>query len=212
MVPLVKHRSTIGLQMRTIADTSTAVPGARPLRADAQRNRARILEAAQVEFAESGGGAQIDAIAARAGVGVGTFYRHFPTKEALVDQLVRERFEAMAADAAAALEVGDPWTAFSGLLHACGERCELDAGTQHLFLAVGPDAAERLAVETGLQGRSQQLIDRGVAAGVVRADFRAEEIGMLMCGLSSTMGFQKASWDWRRHLEIVLDGLRARPT
>ncbi|MBA2347321.1 MAG: TetR/AcrR family transcriptional regulator [Solirubrobacterales bacterium] len=183
----------------------------RPLRADAQRNRARILEAAQVEFAENGGEAQIDAIAARAGVGVGTFYRHFPTKEALVERLVRERFEAMADDASAALEIEDPWAAFAGLMYACGERCEQDAGTQHLFLVVGPDAAERLAVETGLHGRSQKLIDRGVASGAVRADFRAEEIGMLMCGLSSTMGSQKASWDWRRHLEIVLDGLRARP-
>jgi AcrR family transcriptional regulator len=197
--------------MRASVDTSTAPPPARPLRVDAQRNRTRIVEAAQIEFAESGGDAQIDAIAARAGVGVGTVYRHFPTKEALVGQLVRERFEAMAGDAAAALEVDDPWTAFSGLLHACAERCAKDAGTQHLFLVVGPDQAEALAKETELHERSQRLIDRGVAAGVLRADFRAEEIGMLMCGLSSTMGHAKASWDWRRHLEIVLDGLRARP-
>ena len=197
--------------MSSTIDGSNVVPGAKPLRADAQRNRARILEAAQGEFAEHGGEAQIDAIAARAGVGVGTFYRHFPTKEALVGQLVRERFAAMAEDAAAALDVEDPWAAFAGLMYACGERCEQDAGTQHLFLVVGPDAAERLAIETELHGHTQRLIDRGVAAGVVRADFRAEEVGMLMCGLSATMGAEKASWAWRRHLEIVLDGLRARP-
>ena len=194
-----------------MSSPDTSSTAARPLRADAQRNRLRILAAAQVEFAGSGGEAQIDAIAARAGVGVGTVYRHFPTKETLVDELVRERFEAMAGDAADALEVEDPWAAFAGLLHACGERCEQDAGTQHLFLAVTPDRAEQLAHETELHGRSQRLIDRGIAAGVVRPDFRAEEIGMLMCGLSSTMGLQKDSWDWRRHLEIVLDGLRARP-
>ena len=190
---------------------STSVTEPRPLRADARRNRERILAAAQTEYAESGGEAQMDAIAARAGVGVGTVYRHFPTKEALVAQLIRQRFEGFIASAHAALEVEDPWEAFAGLMRTNAEACAADAGTQHLFLSGGIELGPRLAQETGLIALSQQLIDRGQAAGVIRPDFRATDIGMIMCGVASTMHNGAPQWDWRRHLEFVLDGLRATP-
>lgn len=184
----------------------------RPMRADARRNRKRIVDAAQEEYAECGGEAQMDAIAARAGVGVGTVYRHFPTKEALVTQMIRQRFEGFVASARAALEVEDPWEAFAGLLRANAEACAADAGTQHVFLnGGGIEIGPRLAEETGLLALSQELIDRGQAAGVIRPDFRAMDIGMVMCGVASTMHHGDPHWDWRRHLEFVLDGLRAAP-
>src|SRR5215211_6632834 len=88
----------------------------RPLRADARRNREKVLEAARAVFSEHGRDAQIDDVARRAGVGVGTVYRHFPTKEALIEALMVAAFESIAAHAQAALEVEDPWEAFSSVL------------------------------------------------------------------------------------------------
>jgi AcrR family transcriptional regulator len=183
----------------------------RPQRADARRNRERILAAAQAEFAASGGDAQMDAIAARAGVGVGTVYRHFPTKDELVVSLIRQRFEDFVAAAHAALAVADPWEAFASFLRANAAACAQDAGTQHAFLHGEVELGPRLARETGLLELSQRLVDRGQAAGVIRPDFVAEDIGMLMCGVASAMHHGTPRWDWRRHLEILLDGLRARP-
>lgn len=191
--------------------SSSPAHESRPLRADARRNRERILAAAQVEFVLSGGNAQMDAIAARAGVGVGTVYRHFPTKEALVAQLVRARFEGFVASARTALEVEDPWEAFASFMHANAAACAQDAGTQHAFLQGDPGLGRRMATETGLAALSQQLIDRGQAAGVIRPDFSVQDVGMLMCGLASSMTHGDSAWDWRRHLAFVLDGLRARP-
>jgi AcrR family transcriptional regulator len=190
---------------------TVSTPADRPLRADARRNRERILAAAQVEFARSGGDAQMDAIAAGAGVGVGTVYRHFPTKDALVAQLIRARFEQFVATAHAALEVEDPWEAFAGFMRANAQHCAQDVGTQFMFLQAGPELAPTLARETGLLDLSQQLIDRGQRAGVLRADFAADDIGMIMCGVASAMHHGSAHWDWQRHLGFVLDGLRARP-
>ncbi len=190
----------------------TAPADPRPLRADARRNRERILAAAQAEFAVSGGDAQMDAIAVRAGVGVGTVYRHFPTKGALVDQLIRTRFESFLDGARAALEVADPWEAFAGMMRANAEGCAADAGTQHIFLQADARAGPRLARETGLSGLAQQVIDRGQAAGVIRADFSADDIGMILCGVASVIHFGDPSYDWRRHLGFVLDGLRAQPS
>lgn len=181
----------------------------RPLRADARRNRERVLVAARAEFAASGGDAQMDAIAARAGVGVGTLYRHFPTKVALFTELIRERFERFVAGANEALAVEDPWEAFAGFMRSNAELCAADAGTQHVFLQIDVGLAPRLAAETGLLALAQQLIDRGQAAGVIRPDFAAEDIGMIMCGVASAMNHGDPPWDWRRHLGFVLDGLRA---
>lgn len=188
------------------AESKTA--DARPLRADARRNRERILTAARAEFALSGGDAQMDAIAGRAHVGVGTLYRHFPTKDALMAGLIRERFEAFVLAAHAALELDDPWEAFASFMRENATACAADVGTQHVFLDIDPEMGPRLARETGLHDLSQQLIERGQAAGAIRADFSADDIGMIMCGLASTMHFGNPDWDWERHLTFLLDGLR----
>src|SRR3954470_2748207 len=88
----------------------------RPLRADARRNRAAIVKAARKVFSERGQDAQMDDIAGRAKVGVGTIYRHFPTKDALLEELVRDGFRELATLVLAALERPDPWEAFVDLM------------------------------------------------------------------------------------------------
>ena len=96
---------TTGLRLRPLGGRRA------PMR---RRNRARILEAARTCFAESGLEAQVDEIARRAGVGVGTVYRHFPTKEALYEALAADHFLRLAATAREALGGADPWESFSG--------------------------------------------------------------------------------------------------
>src|SRR5918912_1275957 len=89
---------------------------ARPLRADARRNRERVLRAAREACAAHGTGVQMDDVARRAGVGVGTVYRHFPTKEGLIEALVAGKFRITAENLRAALQIDDPWEAFAQAL------------------------------------------------------------------------------------------------
>src|ERR1041384_5426357 len=91
-------------------------PGDRPLRADARRNREKVLQAARSVFSEHGRDAQMDDVARRAGVGVGTVYRHFPTKEALIEALMVAAFQTIADEAHRALDIEDPWEAFTSVL------------------------------------------------------------------------------------------------
>jgi AcrR family transcriptional regulator len=178
----------------------------RPQRADARRNRERILVAARAVFERQGAEAQIDDIARAAGVGVGTVYRHFPHKDALLGELLIQKFRSFADNAERALEVDDPWEAFAGLLRTNAEFCAGDLGVQQA-LARGPAAWEYAAPEIDrLRETASRLISRAQDAGVMRPDFSVDDIPMLMCGLSSTMGVP--GYDWRRHLEIVLAGLR----
>ena len=181
---------------------------ARPLRADAQRNRERVLEAACECFAEYGGEAQIDQIAARAKVGVGTVYRHFPTKEALLGELVRRRFEEFAANATAALEVEDPWEAFAGLLRANAHALERDVAMQQAMTQPGIEGF-RYAQETGLLDRTAELIRRAQAAGVLREDVSVADVPTIMCAVGSSMTQTGPAGQWERLLELLLDGLRA---
>lgn len=183
----------------------------RPLRADARRNRERILVAATRAFGELGSAAQMDDVARSAGVGIGTVYRHFPTKEALMGELVRLRFASMQELAEAALEVADPWEAFAGMLRGNAEVMAADAAVRDALRSV-PEAWDRAAAERErLSTVAGQVIRRGQEAGVVRADLTVDDIPMLMCGISSAMSrTHEPAWDWHRHLELVLDGLRAR--
>src|SRR3954452_22069013 len=98
-----------------------AIAEDRPLRADARRNRQAIVRAARAVFARDGRQAQMDDVARRAKVGIGTVYRHFPTKEALLEALAQDRFDQMAAFAKDAFEVEDAWESLDGFLRRCIE-------------------------------------------------------------------------------------------
>jgi AcrR family transcriptional regulator len=179
------------------------------MRADARRNRDRILAAAAEAFSTYGSDAQMDDVARAAGVGVGTVYRHFPTKEALVSELVRRKFARFIANAHAALDEPDPWEAFAGLLRANAEIMAKDAAVREMLLRT-PNSLTFAAVERDeLRGLGDRIVRRAQEAGALRPDFAVDDIPMLMCGVSSTMA-AGPGFDWRRHLEMLLDGLRAR--
>ena len=178
----------------------------RSLRADARRNRERILAAAREAFADEGSSAQIDAIARRAAVGVGTVYRHFPTKEALIGELKAEKFRAFTQNAREALEVDDPWEAFTGLLRRNAALMAEDAALRDELARSGAvievDAEETIE----LRAIGTQLIDRAQRAGVAREDLTVDDIPMVMAGLCASMSVPGC--DWRRHLDLLIDGMR----
>jgi AcrR family transcriptional regulator len=183
-------------------------PTARPLRADARRNREKVLEAARAVFGEHGGEAQIDDVARRAEVGVGTVYRHFPTKEALLTALVHDSFRRIAERSRALLERDDAWAAFLDLMWDAGESLAGDrAFTEAMSLRVAPDPCPGQAEMGAI---ASELMTRAQAEGRMRPDVVVEDIPMLMCGVGSATARPHSCADaWRRHLAILLDGLRA---
>ena len=178
----------------------------KPLRADARRNRERILKAARSVFADQGMDAQMDDVAKRAKVGVGTVYRHFPTKEVLLDAIVRERFEEIAGYAKEALRHEDAWQGFSELMWRAAERNAADRAFCEVC-ALGDQS--RIVEETGLAHSTELLMNRAKAAGTMRADATQMDIPILMAGAGAVMRIHPDSDFWRRYLTIMLDGLRA---
>jgi AcrR family transcriptional regulator len=185
----------------------------RPLRADARRNRERILAAAGELFAQRGREAQMEDIAAHSGLGMGTLYRHFPSKQALLTAMVGERFKGVAELAARAAEqVADPGEAFVAVLRGYLEAADGDAAFQLALMGsselewgdVKEEKAQFRGVVTG-------VIDRAVAAGRVRGDFTMADFAALASGVIATMYFKPGgNADWRRHLDLVLEGVLVR--
>jgi AcrR family transcriptional regulator len=184
----------------------------RPMRADARRNREAILSAARELFASSRPEVQIDDIARRAGVGVGTVYRHFPDKEALMGELVRERFLAFNEQLAAALadEESPPFETLANALRANAASVARDAATRFAMMSGGERVFAHADPEKERFRRlAEQLVERARAAGELRSEFDARDIPMIMCGVCAAMDARQKGWDWRRHIDLLLRGMRA---
>jgi AcrR family transcriptional regulator len=190
--------------------TTEKTHAVRQLRADARRNRQRILDAAIEVFSEQGVEAQIDDVARRADLGVGTIYRHFPTKEALVSELVRRKFRQFAANAREALTLhGDPFEILADTLRANAELCARDASLQQALTGAGEAAWTHTQAEIDeLRGLIGELMGRAQEAGTMRRDIGVDDIPMLMCGVSATMTHTAPGFDWHRHLDLVIAMLR----
>jgi AcrR family transcriptional regulator len=182
---------------------------ARPLRADARRNRERVIEAARETFAQQGKDAQMDDIARRAGVGVGTVYRHFPDKEALIHAVAARRFLDLIERAEQALEESDPWESFANFMrYGAALQARDRAFSEVVSLNPMPPAP---AEGARLHELSTKLLKRAQKAGVVRADIPPDDIPMIMCGLGHTLRMQSDDRAWERYIEVILAGLRAQP-
>jgi AcrR family transcriptional regulator len=188
----------------------TQVAG-RPLRADARRNRERVLTAAREVFAEHGREAQMDDVARRAEVGVGTVYRHFPTKEALIDALVAEAFERLLVVAKEqAQRDDDAWDALVTTLWAGAEILAGDRAVSAIMSEVYGPVNVDLDLQLQMTETMTILVDRAHAAGTLRADVMLDDIPMIMCGIGmATCKPHNVPDAWRRHVAILLDGLRA---
>ena len=189
--------------------STTPVPE-RPQRADARRNRAKVVAAAREVFAEHGLDAPMEEVARRAGVGVGTLYRHFPTKDALVLGTVQAKFEGLAEEARRLLaEEPDPWLALRALLLFGGERNASDRSMADVWGALPAEVFTAASAESGLTAIASELVDRARAARAVRPDLVVDDIPLIMCGLGGIVVTGHGA-GWRRYLELVLEGLRAR--
>jgi len=189
-----------------------AVDPPRPQRADAQRNRARILDAARAAFAEEGERTCVAAIAERAGVGIGTVYRHFPTKDALREALILERLRALVAELAAArVEEPDAWSAFRRFFLA-GARMQIRDRSLMQFIAGGAIAAPELEHERSqLYARARRLIREAQRQGAMRGDVEPGDLPLLLGGIAQVLAgaVPRAEEVGERLVAIVLDGLAA---
>ena len=198
---------------RTSAETSGATP--RPLRADAQRNRDRILATARDTFRERGPDASLEEIARGAGVGIGTLYRHFPTRHALLDAMFRDSVEVLCAEAAELSESGDPYDAFVGWLHAQLRHTmtyqALAASLMITELGEVPPAelcADQSACSV-LRTTAEAQVARAQKAGVIRADVDADDVLRLVNAIALTSedaGDSCAAAE--RLFTLMVDGLR----
>jgi AcrR family transcriptional regulator len=189
----------------------------RPLRADAERNRLRILAAASEVFADRGLDVSLDEIAAAAGVGVGTVYRRFPDKDALIDALFEDKIRGVEQIARDALTIHDPWVAFETFMR---EVCRLharDRGLKEALLS-GDRGRERVArARSTIAPVAEELLRRAQDAGVVRADLAPFDIPLthLAIGFLADKTREVAPDYWERILTVLLDGLatqRSAPT
>ncbi len=194
-------------------DSLQPVAPSRPLRADARRNREKVLAAASAVFAEAGLDALIEDIAQRAGLGVGTVYRHFPTKDALVGALAEAYFERIADIVGAAADrEGDPWELFERSIWD-GARASAADVSMCEIIARDPGVKQAAARSTArLEAATGRLIARAQASGQMRADAQVTDVQTIMCAFGHVAAVQHATgqMDWERYLEIMLDGLRAR--
>ena len=181
------------------------------LRRDARENRNRILAAARAAFAAEGVDVPVEAIADRAGVGMGTLYRRFPTKHDLVQAVIEESLDAFVVAAEEALAEDDPWTGFTGFvervleLHVENRALrEVLAGTEH--------GHARDAVRRRVRPLVRRLIERAHADGSLRPDFAPEDMPLVFmtAGRVLEAGRGVAPDLWRRYLGLLVDGLRAR--
>jgi AcrR family transcriptional regulator len=180
----------------------------RPLRADAQRNRARILHAAENVFAVEGIDVPVDLIAEKAGVGVGTLYRHFPTKEKLCEAVLLDRLLALTVDARALADADDPKAAFFGFLTHFVEE---GAAKRDLIVAVMGAGMEHdefsEAVKGDLNDAIGVLLQRAQAVGAVRPDVTPDAV-LALLGATCQATVHTTASPALDLLTIVCDGLR----
>jgi AcrR family transcriptional regulator len=184
----------------------------RRLRADARRNREKILDSAREAFADCGADAQMDDVARQAGVGVGTVYRHFPTKEALMVELVRQKLRMMSARVRETLDQeGEPFERLIGVLRANAEAVHRDAAMQQTLAGFDEEIwAQAEPEREELISLTGELVQSALRAGTIRSDATPYDVAMLMSGLCVSMVHAASGFDWERHLELVIDALRPR--
>src|SRR5829696_9401589 len=183
---------------------------ARALRADARRNHEAILAAAKRLFADEGLDAQMPDVAKAAKVGVGTVYRHFPTKDDLIAALAGDRFERLAEKAREGIEAEDPW---EGLCEFIRFSAQIQADDRGLCEVMGsrPEVMSASAYAVGLDGLCEELVKRAQRSGDLRTDLEWQDIPMIACGLGRITPAEQgpAVGRWPRLVGIVIDGLRA---
>jgi AcrR family transcriptional regulator len=182
----------------------------RPKRADARRNYEKVLAAAREAFAEGGESTALEEIARRAGVGIGTLYRNFPNRQALLETLYLEEVEELCRSAAEQLDDDDPWEALNGWFgRFIGYIATKQALAGELVNYLGKDAQLFRASKTALFEAGEPLLRRAQQEGVVRPDVDIADVIQMVMGIAK---IPAADPQQTTHiLRVALDGLRYRP-
>jgi AcrR family transcriptional regulator len=181
------------------------------LRQDAQRNRERILEAARETFREQGLDAPLEEIARRAGVGIATLYRRFPTRDTLIEEVFVDSIKSFRQAADDALQIDDAWTALSTFIEQMCERQAENWGLKDLLCRRFPES--KLMEDARIRGREtvRRLLERAQAEGAVRADVTPEDIEFVFWSNGRVIEATRdvAPNAWRRNVGLMLDAFRA---
>jgi AcrR family transcriptional regulator len=182
---------------------------ARPARADAARNRAALLAAAEDEFAEHGLSASVADIARRAGVAKGTVFRHFPTKEDLIASIVCEHITVLAEAARRLADSTDAGAALLEFLTIAADQRQRHDLTFLQSASTGHPSVT--AVGEALHEHLETLVDRARASGAIRTDITEADVFLMMCAPIHIVGNLTAPAPllWQRYLAIIFDGLRS---
>ena len=183
-----------------------------PLRADAERNRQRLLAAAKELFASRGLDVTLDDIARHAGVGTGTAYRRFPNKDALIEALMVQRIQEIAAIAGECLQEPDPWRGFAGFFERALALMASDRGLAEVLFSPGRGNERTAHARQAIGPVVTKLVRRAVVAGVVRPDLATTDVPLLNFMLKTVVDISRDVEPelYRRYLAIILDGLKAR--
>ena len=183
----------------------------RPLRVDAERNRVRIVEAAEAAFAKRGLDVPLEDVAEHAGVGIATLYRRFPTRDDLIAACFERRVAEYARVAEEALEAADGWSGFCGYVERICAMQAADRGLKDVLTRTFPNAGTLEAHRTRGYEASVRLIERAQAEGSLRSDFVPEDLVlMLMANAGVVQGAGDAAPEaWRRFVGLMRDGCRS---
>jgi AcrR family transcriptional regulator len=181
------------------------------LRRDAQRNRERVVSSARTLFARDGVEASVDEITREAGVGMGTLYRHFPTKEELIDAVLEDAFEELVQLAEQAAAEEDAWEGLTGFLE---QALALHASNRGLkdVLATHEQGRQRAqAMRERIRPLLRAMVERAQRQGALRPDLTAEDLPLVFWTGSRVIETTEAVAPdhWRRYLSLLLDGMRA---
>jgi AcrR family transcriptional regulator len=191
-----------------------AARGGRPLRVDAERNRKRIIDAARGAFAERGLGVALEEIADRAGVGIGTLYRRFPTREELVAATFDAGLTAYAEAAERAAEAGDAWAGFRALVEwICTRQAEDRGFTDALTMTLPACAGADQACDRASRAMAA-LVHRAQEQGALREDLVPEDVLLLIIANAGVVHVTRAAAPhaWRRFVALMLESFRAGQT
>jgi AcrR family transcriptional regulator len=191
-----------------MSQTQTEIQLKRPQRADARANHAKLVAAARALFTEKGTSAPLEEVAEQAGVGIGTLYRHFPTRQALLEAAYVDEVEAMAR-AATELEELPPWDALSQWLHQYLGFAATKRALNEALMETDPNSDVLLTCRTAIAGAGTTLVERAQHAGVVRNDTTFLDI-VRMVGAIAMVPTEDPEQK-NRLLELALDGLRYDP-
>jgi AcrR family transcriptional regulator len=186
----------------------TASPNVVASRRDAVRNRELLVEAGRQVFAEKGLQATLDDIAERAGVGIGTAYRHFRNKHEVAAEVLAVATESIALDAEAALLIEDPWIAIVTFVERNAARQASDRALYEVLAGQGRDA-DKLRLWPRIVEAVTTLFERAHQSKVIRDDARPEDVVAIFAMLGAVYDLDQHSETWRRYLALLLDGLQA---